>query len=382
MVTQRRTGRAAGLFWRGVRAIILKAMPVCRRGGMVVSPIARVSGKVLVIAHRGASALLPEHTLAAYARAIEDGADLIEPDLVMTRDGVLVARHEGEISASTDVSSRAEFHARRTSKLIDGALVEGWFCEDFTLAELRTLRCREPLPDMRSRAHDGLHAIPTFDEIVELAARESQRRGRMIGIIPEIKNSTWFHSIDLDPERALIAAVQRHDYLRHAPFGIQSFEVGNLRELRSSLGSFANIFLVQLIGSDDAAPFDQVTAGSEPQPYTTMIAPSGLAAVREYADAVAVNRRRIRPLDPVSGGLAAETTIIADAHAAGLAVHAWTLRPENAWLPPAWRCGDDPAKRCESGFLREMRALIDAGVDAIFSDDPGLARRAVDAVID
>jgi glycerophosphoryl diester phosphodiesterase len=335
--------------------------------------------KPAVIAHRGASALLPEHTLAAYARAIEDGADFIEPDLVMTGDGVLVARHDDELGGSTDIAERDEFASRRTTKQIDGELVEGWFCEDFSLHELTSLRAREPLPELRGQVHDGIHAIPSFDQIVELAASESRRRGRFIGIIPELKHSSWFHSLGMDPEHALVAMLHRHAYLREAPFGIQSFEVDNLQRLRNLIEAYSNVFLVQLIGADAQVPCDQSTSGHSACTYANMIEPAGLAAIRRYAEVVAVHTRRVLPIDTASGALAMPTMLVEDARAAGLAVHVWTLRPENVYLPPAWRCGPDPAARCESGSVREMRALIDAGVDALFTDDPALGRRAVDA---
>jgi glycerophosphoryl diester phosphodiesterase len=332
----------------------------------------------VIIAHRGASALLPEHTLAAYARAIEDGADFIEPDLVMTADGILVSRHDDELGGSTDIADRDEFASRRTTKQIDGELVEGWFCEDFSLHELRTLRAREPLPELRGRDHDGIHAIPSFDDIVNLAAGESRRRGRLIGVIPEIKHSSWFHEQGMDPEKALVSALHRHAYLREAPFGIQSFEVGNLQRLRNSIDAFANVFLVQLIGADEALPFDQLTNGSADRTYASMIEPAGLQAIYLYAEVVAVRTRRVLPLDSTSGNLTAPTRLVEDAHAAGLAVHVWTLRPENIFLPPALRCGPDPGARCEAGSIREMCALIEAGVDGMFTDDPALGRRAVD----
>jgi glycerophosphoryl diester phosphodiesterase len=339
----------------------------------------RFNRKPWVIAHRGASALLPEHTLAAYARAIEDGADFIEPDLVMTRDGFLVARHDDELGGSTDIAERDEFASRRTTKRIDGKLVEGWFCEDFSLHELGTLRAREPLPDLRGRIHDGLHAIPDFDEIVELAASESRHRGRLIGVIPELKHSSWFHAQGMDPERALATALQRHGYLREAPFGIQSFEVGNLQRMRNLIDGCANVFLVQLIGADDEMPHDQKADGRPGRTYASMIEPPGLQAIRSYADVLAVHKSRILPIDPASGAPAKPTALVEAAHAADLDLHVWTLRPENIYLPPAWRCGHDPAARCEAGSVREMRALIEAGVDALFTDDPALGRRAVDA---
>ena len=337
-----------------------------------------VAAKTRVIAHRGASALRPEHTLAAYAKAIEDGADFIEPDLVMTRDGVLVARHDVELSRSTDVAERAEFATRRTTKRVDDVIVDGWFCVDFTLAELQLLRAREPMPELRSRSHDGLHGIPTFDAIIELAANESGRRDRLIGIIPEIKNSTWFHETGIDPEQALLDALDRHAYLRKAPFGIQSFEVSNLERLRERMGHQPNIFLVQLIGDSTQLPFDRFVAGDDEHTYAAMLTAPGLFAVSRYADVVATSIHSILDWDAWSGKPGQVAPWIAQAHALGLQVHAWTLRPENRFLPPALRCGNDPAARCETGSIAQMRHLIDAGIDGLFTDDPALGRRAVD----
>jgi glycerophosphoryl diester phosphodiesterase len=343
-----------------------------------LNPALRADGRVQVIAHRGASALRPEHTLAAYLRAIEDGADFIEPDLVMTRDGILVARHGNELGGSTDVATHVGFRDRRCNKRIDGEAIEGWFCEDFTLDELRRLRAREPLPELRGRAHDGLHPIPSFDEIVDLLDAESRRRDRRIGIIPELKHSSYHRSIGLNLEQALLAASHRHPILQAAPFGIQSFEISNLEELRLSIAdAFDNVFLVQLLGDAQQVPFDRQLAGDTDCSYARMSTPQGLDRIARYADAIAVHRRQLLPLDPDGGGLGAPTALIRDAHAAGLAVQAWSLRPENHFLPPAFRCGDDPAMRCEEGTIREMRALVDAGVDALFTDDPALARRAV-----
>lgn len=346
-----------------------------------MNPTTRGRVKPLVIAHRGASALRPEHTLAAYAKGIEDGADFIEPDLVMTRDGVLVARHEVELSRSTDVAERAEFAERLTTKQVDGTLVEGWFCDDFSLAELRCLRCREPMPDLRSRKYDGLYTIPSFDEIVELAERQSRDCGRLIGIIPEIKNSTWFHATGKDPERAILAALRGHAHLQRAPFAIQSFEVTNLERLHHLIVNRVNVSLVQLIGDPGQLPFDRQVYGDSHHSYASMLSAAGLREISRYADVVAAHVRCILPLDAKTGlpGLAA--TWVADAHALGLHVHAWTLRPENRFLPSGLRCGDDPADRCERGCLAEMHALIEAGVDGLFTDDPALGRRAVDVPV-
>jgi len=333
-----------------------------------------LAARVQVIAHRGASAHLPEHTLAAYARAIDDGADFIEPDLVMTRDGVLVSRHENEISGTTDVAAHAEFAARRTVKRVDGVAVEGWFTEDFALAELKTLRARERLPELRGMAHDGMYPLATFAEIVALGAA----CGRTVGIIPEIKHGTYFRGIGLPMEDALLDALAAQAYMHTAPVEIQSFEVGNLKYLdgeRRRRG-MTNVRLLQLLGEPREQPFDVVTANGALD-YAAMTTPQGLREIAAYADAIGPSTRAVLPLTP-EGRLGAATALVRDAHAAGLEVHVYTLRPENAFLPPALREGSDPAHRHEAGSLAEMRVLLDAGIDAFFTDDPALGRKAVD----
>jgi len=323
-----------------------------------------------VIAHRGASAHLPEHTLAAYARAIADGADMIEPDLVMTRDGVLVARHENEIGATTDVAAHPRFASRRARKYIDGVLVEGWFTEDFTLAELKTLRTRERLPDLRGTAHDGQHPIATLEEIIELLATERARQGREVGLIPEIKHGTWSQCQGLPMEQRLLDTLAAHACTRSAPVVIQSFELANLRALRKRLGDRPNVRLLQLVDEPQAQPWDVAAAGGNLR-YADLLTPAGLREVATWADAIGPNARAILPLDE-EGRFGPPTSLVRDAHAAGLEVHAWTFRPENVFLPRAlWR-GRDPATRHAQGSIAEIRAHLDAGIDAFFTDDPAL----------
>ena len=329
----------------------------------------------LVIAHRGASAHLPEHTLAAYARAIADGADLIEPDLVITRDGVLVARHENEISATTDVAAHPRFASRRTRKLIDGVAVEGWFTEDFTLAELKRLRTRERLPALRGTAHDGQHPVATLKEIIELLAAESVRHGRTIGLIPEIKHGTWFQQQGLPMERRLLDMLSSHACTREAPVVIQSFELANLRTLRAGLADMPNVRLLQLIDEPQAQPWDVAVEGGRLR-YADLLTPAGLREVATWADAIGPNARAILPLDG-DGRFGPPTPLVRDAHAAGLEVHAWTFRPENVFLPRAlWR-GHDPATRHAEGSIAEIRAHLDAGIDAFFTDDAALGHSAM-----
>lgn len=338
------------------------------------NPIAR---QVLVIAHRGASALRPEHTLAAYARAIADGADFIEPDLVMTRDGAMVARHENEIGSTTDVAVHPEFAERRTAKCIDGQTVEGWFSEDFTLAELKTLRVRERLPQWRGTQYDGRFPIPTLEEIIDLVAAESAAYGRAIGIIPEIKHSTYFRTLGLPMEDRLLAMLAAHPYTCTAPVEIQSFEVGNLKYLRGQLGDGqGNIRLLQLLGDAGEQPGDVIAAGSGLD-YARMMTPAGLHDIAAYADAIGPNARAIVPV-AIDGTLAAPTSLVRDAHAAGLEVHAYTFRPENAFLPRSLWLGDDPRTIHAAGSMLEIRACLDAGIDAFFTDHPAIGRAALD----
>jgi glycerophosphoryl diester phosphodiesterase len=303
--------------------------------------------KAIVIAHRGASALRPEHTLAAYAKAIEDGADWIEPDLVSTRDGVLVARHENEISGTTDVATRPEFASRKATKTIDGERVSGWFTEDFTLAELKTLRARERLPELRSTTYDGQFEIATFDEVVALAAAASAERGRLIGLAPEIKHSTYFAGVGLPMEERLLAALAAHPHTRTAPVMIQSFEIANLRALRIKIGHGSNIALLQLLGQRSEQPYDTVAAGA-PIDYGAMMRGDGLRIIATYADAIGV---AYRDLDPVVGSDGrARSRLVDEAKDAGLQVVAYTFRPENYFLHGDYRGESSDAARYEAKF--------------------------------
>lgn len=320
------------------------------------------AARPIVIAHRGASGHRPEHTLAAYALAIEMGADYVEPDLVITRDSVLVARHENEIGGTTDVASK--FPERRATRTIDGARVTGWFVEDFTLAELKTLRAVERLP-FRSHAHDGEEPIPTFEEILDLVERRSRETGRRIGVYPETKHSTYFRSIGRPLEDPLLQALARRGWTtKAAPVFIQSFEVANLRALRRR----TEVRLVQLVNSS-GAPADTGVGPGVPRDYGAMRTPEGLAAVARYADAIGVEKSLVQPI-AADGALGTPTSLVADAHRAGLDVHVWTLRSEPVFLPKAY--AGDPAA--------EWRRFAALGVDGMFGDFPdvgvaALARR-------
>jgi len=345
--------------------------------GNVRANEAPLAPKVLVIGHRGASALRPEHTLASYGKAIADGADFIEPDLVMTRDGVPVARHENEISGTTDVARHPEFASRKATKIIDGHSVTGWFTEDFTLDELKTLRARERLPEFRSTAYDGQFQIPTLDEIIDFVATESATQGRVIGIIPEIKHGTYFQKAGLPMEDRVLAILAAHAYTRTAPVEIQSFEIANLRYLRGKLGrTHPNIRLLQLLDDAGERPYDVVAAGGKLS-YADMTTPKGLRDIAAYADAIGPNIRAIIPL-AADGALGKPTSLVHDAHAAKLELHPYTFRPENHFQAKNFWQGSDPKTFNEAGSIAEIRAYLDAGIDAFFTDDPALGRKAVD----
>jgi len=330
-----------------------------------------------IFAHRGASALRPEHSLAAYAKAIADGADYIEPDLVCTRDGVLVARHEANLSETTDVAIRSEFAGRRTRKTIDGETHEGWFVDDFTLAELKTLRAIERIPADRpgSAQYDGMFQVLTFEEIIDFAAATSATTGKLVGLIPELKSSTYFAGVGLPLEDRFIATLAAHEYTRRAPVEIQSFEVANLKYVREKLGKRANLRLMQLVLAGEIRPPDVVAAGGS-LTYGQMCTPAGLREIAKYADVVAPPTRGIIPLKK-DGFLAEPLPIVDDAHAAGLRLETWTFRPENRFLAADFRDKAGEHARNEAGSIAEIRRYLATGLDGFFTDDPALGRAAI-----
>ncbi len=318
-----------------------------------------LEGQVIVIAHRGASGERPEHTLASYSLAIEQGADYIEPDLVLTKDGVLVARHENEISETTDVADKPEFADRKTSKTIDGQKMTGWFTEDFTLAELKRLRAKERLPQLRSAnmAYDGQFEIPTFDEILALAKAQSTATGRTIGIYPETKHPSYFTAIGLPHEAPLLAALAKFGHVeKSAPVFIQSFEVENLKALRPK----TKLRLIQLMAETGSPP------DRSDLTYSQMARAEGLKTIATYADGIGPNKALVIPRT-LLGNLGDPTTLVADAHKVGLAVHPWTFRRENYFLPLAQKSGIDP--RGVGDLKAEIKAFLATGIDGIFSDN-------------
>ncbi len=351
--------------------------------------------KPLVIAHRGASGYLPEHTIEGYKLAIQQGADFIEPDLVSTKDGVLIVRHEPMLSGTTDVADRPEFANRKTTRKVDGVDTTDWFANDFTAAEIRTLKAKQAFPD-RDPSHNGKYQIPTFQEVIDLAKAESARTGRTIGIYPETKHPTDHAALGLAFEDKLLDMLKAAGWTeKTAPVFIQSFETANLKYLRPK----TQLRLVQLVDGDGvdkdgkvtlAAPFDRpydFAILGDKRTFQDMLSAEGLKEIATYADGVGpwkpylIGARQTigadgKPQDLNGDGtiderdrtLTAPTNVVKDAHAAGLLVHSWTFRSE--------------AKRLASDFKgdagAEYKAFFALGLDGLFSDFPDQAVKARD----
>ena len=320
----------------------------------------------IIIAHRGASGNVIEHTLEAYQRGIDLGADFIEPDLVLTKDGVLVARHENEISETTNVADKPEFADRKTTKTIDGSNHSGWFTEDFTLAELKTLRAKERLPDIRAAntADDGKFEIPTFEEVLQLIKAHEEKTGKRVGVYPETKHPSYFASIGLSHEKPMLELLAKYGFAGAAdPVFIQSFEVGNLR----ALDKITDIRLVQLV-SERGGPADMPDLD-----YADMLTADGLAEIASYADGIGPAKDLVIARS-LLGYLGEPTGLVAAAHKAGLAVHPWTFRAENAFLPKDFQ--KDGSASDTGDMKAEIGAFLATGIDGFFSDNP---REAVSA---
>jgi glycerophosphoryl diester phosphodiesterase len=332
---------------------------------------AALADRPIVIAHRGASGYRPEHTRAAYELAIEQGADFIEPDLVMTKDGVLVARHENEIGRSTDVADHARFASRRATRIIEGETFTGWFAEDFTLAELKSLRARERNPKSRptSASYDGREQILTLQEIIDLvrAAR------RPIGLYIELKNPNYHASIGLPMERKLVETLTANDLNRRdAPVFLQSFWPQTLRALRK-LTPVRCVFLINSI----APPADILRANGIAA-WADVYSPAGMRDIASFADGVGPELDLLLPRDG-DGRLMTPTEFVKDAHAAGLLVHPWSVSAENPAMPTDLRRGEpgEPGYQARLGDAdKYFRALFALGVDGIFTDYPDIAVRA------
>jgi glycerophosphoryl diester phosphodiesterase len=320
-----------------------------------------------VVGHRGTAGYRPEHTLASYELAARMGADYVEPDLVSTKDGVLVARHEPEIGGTTDVADHPEFTDRKTTKSLDGVATTGWFTEDFTLAELKTLRAKERIPEIRQRntIYDGRYQIPTFQEVIDLTKRLSRELHREIGIYPETKHPTYFRKQGLALEPKLVAALDKNGLNRRgAKVFVQSFEVSNLKDLDKKL----NVPLVQLTGAT-GAPFDFVDSG-DPRTYADITTAAGLREVARYADGIGPDKNQIIPRD-ANDFLGEPTTLVRDAHRAGLTVHPYTFRAENTFLPADFRSSAVPTEYGD--LFAEIAAFRATGIDGLFTDNSDIA---------
>ena len=356
-------------------AITAVLLPLSMTGPAAAKDRESVKAKPTIYGHRGASGYRPEHTLASYRLAARMGADYVEPDLVPTKDGVLVARHESAIGGTTDVASHPEFTARRTTKVIDGAtFANEWFTEDFTLAELKTLRAKERLPDVRQRntIYDGRYTIPTFQEVIDVRDALSRELHRKVGLIPELKHSTYFRSLGLGLEEPFIATLRRNGIAnRGGKVSVQSFEVANLKSLNRRL---PGVPIVQLYGAKAGKPGDVLAAGGTTT-YAQMATPAGLREVARYADVASPSKDYIVPRDAAGNSLA-PTTFVGDAHAAGLDVVAYTFRNENTFLPLELRSSANPIEHGDA--IAEYEQFFALGVDGVFSDNPDTAKAARD----
>ncbi|MFF3459332.1 glycerophosphodiester phosphodiesterase [Streptomyces sp. NPDC002730] len=326
-----------------------------------------------VIAHRGASGYRPEHTLGSYQLALDMGAHVIEQDLVPTKDGHLVCRHENDITGTTDVAAHPEFASRKTTKSIDGVSLTGWFTEDFTLAELKTLRAKERIPANRQEntLYDGRWGIPTFEEVLRWAEKEGRRRGRPVWLHVETKHPTYFRGIGLGLEERLARLLRRYGRdRRNSPVFLQSFEPSSIQRLAGLVDSPR----VVLLSAANTRPWDFVQAG-DPRTVADLVKPEGLKWIASYAQGMGPTLDLIIPKD-ANGKLGTQTTLVRDAHAKGLILHPYTMRNENTFLPADFRRGTDP--NAYGDAFGAFKVYFETGIDGIFTDnsDTGLLAAA------
>jgi glycerophosphoryl diester phosphodiesterase len=360
--------RRAGVPLAGALLALLTVALLMITASADADPWSADKASPIVFGHRGAAGYRPEHTVASYELGARMGADFIEPDLVSTKDGQLVVRHEPEIGGTTNVADHPEFADRKTTKVIDGTSYTGWFTDDFTLAELKTLRAKERLPDVRQRntIYDGRYEIPTFQEVIDLRAKLSKELGRTIGIVPEVKHSSYFKAEGLAIEPKLVEALRDNGLDKaDSPVVVQSFETANLKELNDEI----DVPLVALLDSPTAVPGDVQAAGGT-STFADLATPQGLKGLAEFADWVGPSKTYIIPTD-AAGEWQAPTSFVDDAHAAGLKVVPYTFRNENQFLPPSLRSSADP--NAYGDAFSEYKAFFDLGVDGVFSDNPDTA---------
>lgn len=355
---------------RTVEVVTTVSLPVRRPRTLAVTPA--------VVGHRGASGTWPEHTLEAYRAAIAMGADDIELDLVVSADGVLVVRHESDLARTTDIAARPGLAHRRSTRVVDGEEVTGWFAEDLPLSELRTLRVVERMPGLRpaSAAHDGRLPLATLDDVLEMVAAESAARGRSIGVMIELKDAAWSASRGLPLDTALVATLRRHGVdTPRSRVTVMSFEPTILQQLAGQV----RVPLVQLLDRRDRRPADLAAAG-DPRTFGDLASPAGLALVERYADGVGAHHSLVAAEAPGGRGMR-PSTLVADAHREWLTVHVWTLRAENHFLPAPFRRGEEagerPAAHGDLGGFVEL--LLELGVDGLITDQPDAAVAAREA---
>ena len=357
----------------GTAAVASVAGSTADAGAAVSAKEAKPVAGPLVMGHRGASGYRPEHTLASYELAARMGADFIEPDVVSTKDHVLVVRHENEISGTTDVADHPEFAARKTTKSVDGVGVTGWFTEDFTLAELKTLRAVERLPAVRQEntLYNGRWPVPTLQEVFELRERLSKELDRTIGIIPETKHPTYFKSIGLPLEAKLVKTVRAFNLDKaKAPIVIQSFELNNLVELREQHDFRApEVFLTSTSGK----------GFGDTQTYAELLTPAGLKTISTWVNSIGPDKNQVTPRvvalgDPKDGSLGTPTTLVSNAHAAGLTVIPYTFRAENQFLPTNLRVGTNPNDFGRA--ITEDLTFMRTGIDGLFCVQPDICVEA------
>ncbi|MFE9930533.1 glycerophosphodiester phosphodiesterase [Streptomyces sp. NPDC005533] len=327
-----------------------------------------------VIGHRGASGYRPEHTLGSYQLALDLGADVIEQDLVPTKDGHLVCRHENEIGGTTDVADHPGFAARRTTKSVDGVSVTGWFTEDFTLAELKTLRAKERIPAVRQRntLYDGQWAVPTFEEVLRWADREGKRRGKRVWLHVETKHPSYFRGLGLGLEEPLAKLLRRYGRDgRGAAVFLQSFEPSSIQRLSRLVAAPR----VVLLSAANTRPWDFEQA-KDPRTVADLVTPDGLKWISGFAQGIGPTMDLILPRT-ADGRLGTPTTLVKDAHARGLVLHPYTARNENSFLPAEYRKGTDPAAYGDA--LAAFRTYFEQGIDGIFTDNPDTGLLAAEA---
>ncbi|MEU0598295.1 glycerophosphodiester phosphodiesterase [Streptomyces sp. NPDC006393] len=342
--------------------------PAHRGGGLGSLPVPTVIG------HRGASGYRPEHTFGSYELALDLGADIVEAgDLVPTKDGHLVCRHEPEIGGTTDVADHPEFAGRRTTKTLDGVPTTGWFTEDFTLAELKTLRAVERIPANRphNTLYNGRWEIPTFEEVLKWQDEQTRRRGRQVWIYPETKHPTYFRKLGLGLEERVAKLLRTYGKdRRNSPVILQSFEPSSVQRLNKLVDNP----LVVLLSGADTRPWDFVEAG-DPRTVADLITRKGLREMASYAQGIGPTVDLVIPRD-ASGNLTEPSSLVRDAHAVGLVLHPYTVRNENPFLPPAFRRGSDPD--AYGDVFGVFQRYFATGIDGIFTDnaDTGLLARA------